>query len=72
MDIQDFEESLDEILNSKFKISYTKNGKIVIHTELRVNEDGEVVDFDPDEDVEDPDIDPDFESLEDDDIDDDE
>ena len=71
MDIQDFEESLDEILNSKFKISYAKNGKIVIHTELRVNEDGEVVDFDPGEEDEDPEIDSDFEPLEeDDDIDD--
>ncbi len=67
MDIQDLEEALDEILNSAFKISYAKNGKIVIYTELRANEDGEIVDFDPDEEDEDPDADPDFEPLEDDD-----
>ena len=64
MNIEDLEEALDDILPPGYQIDKDSNGRIVIHTNLVEDEDGELVDFDGD-DEEDPDFDPDFEPLED-------
>lgn len=66
MNIEELEEELEVILPAGFSIETDRNGEIVIRTGLRQDDDGELVDFDGEEDEdEDPDFDPDFEPLED-------
>lgn len=69
MNIEDLEEALQEILPPGFQIDTDNKGQLIIQTGLRQDDDGELVDFEPD-DEEDPDFDPDFEPLEDEDEDD--
>ncbi len=61
MNLEELEEVLSEVLPAGFQIETDKNGQIVILTHLHQDDDGELVDFDSDE--EDEDFDPDFESL---------
>ena len=61
--IEELEEALEDILPAGFQIETDKNGRIIIFTNYRENEDGELVDIEDDE--VDPDADPDFEPLED-------
>ena len=65
MDLLELEEALQDIFSS-FSIETTKRGEIVIHTNLRQDDDGELVDMDEESD-EDMDFDPNFEPLEEDD-----
>lgn len=62
MNLEDLEEALEDVLPGGFQIETDKHGRVVIFTNLRQEEDGELVDLE--EDV-DPDADPDFEPLED-------
>lgn len=67
-ELQDLlEEALVDILPSGFHVETDKQGELVIHTCLSLDEDDEVVDFEsdeePEDDEEDPDFDPDFEPL---------
>jgi hypothetical protein len=71
MNMDDLEESLAEILPAGFQIETNRHGEVVIHTGLRQDDDGELVEIDDDTE-EDPDFDPDFEPLEDEDQDEDE
>ncbi len=64
MNLDELEESLAEILPTGFQIEVDKHGQLIVFTGLRKDDDGELIDFEPDED-DDPDFDPDFESLED-------
>lgn len=60
--IEELEEALEDVLPAGFSIETDKNGRIIIFTNYRENEDGELVDI---EDEVDPESDSDFESLED-------
>jgi len=72
MNLEDLEEALSEVIPSNFHISRDKHGQLVIMTSLCEDDDGDLVDFQPeDEEDEDEDYDHDFESL-DEDLDDDE
>jgi hypothetical protein len=64
MTLEDLEEALEEILPNGFEIDIDSNGQIIIHTGLTQDEDGDLVEFKGDEDEEDPDYDPDFQPLE--------
>lgn len=69
MNIEDLEEALDELFPERnFSIETDNHGQIVIYTGLKQEDDGELVTFDVEEDE---DFDPDTESLEDEDLDDD-
>jgi hypothetical protein len=70
MNIEDVEEALEELFPGGFQIETAKDGRVVIFLNYRQDEDGELIDIDEDE--IDPDADPDFEPLEDEDMDDDE
>lgn len=70
MNLEELEEALSEILPTGFTIETDKHGQIIICTGLCQEEDGELVDFEDDE--EDPDFDDEFEQLEDEDADEDE
>lgn len=68
MNIEDLEEALEDILPTGFRLEADKHGQLVIFTGLRQDDDGELVEFESEEDEEDeedPDVDPDFEPLED-------
>ena len=68
MNIEELEEALEELFPDRnWSIETDSHGQIVIYTGLKEEEDGELVLFDAEEDE---DFDPDTESLEDDDIDD--
>lgn len=69
MNLEELEEELENILPPGFSIETDSHGKVVIFTNLRLDEDGELVPFDGDEDEDDEDleVDPDFEPLEEDD-----
>lgn len=67
--MEELEEALNEILPSGFSIETDSHGQIIIFTGLAQEDDGELVDFEGDD--EDEESDPDFESLEDDDEEDD-
>jgi len=68
MNIEDLEEALDELFPERnFSIETDNHGQIVIYTGLKQEDDGELVPFDLEEDE---DFDPDTESLEDEDLDD--
>lgn len=67
MDLEDLQEALDEVFGpDEYSIEYLEeNGEIVIYTGLRENEDGDLISVLDEEDEEDPEADPDFEPLED-------
>lgn len=68
MNIEDLEEALDELFPERnFSIETDKHGQVVIYTGLKQEEDGELIPMDVEEDE---DFDPDTESLEDEDLDD--
>jgi len=67
MDIQELEEMLAEVLPIGFKLVTNKTGQIIVYTGMSLDEDGEVVDFESDDDDEDLEVDPDLEPLEEDD-----
>jgi hypothetical protein len=70
MNIEELEEALEELFPERnWSIETDSHGQIVIYTGLKEEEDGELVLFDSEED---DDFDPDTESLEDEDIDDEE
>lgn len=70
MNIEDLEEALDELFPDRnFSIETDSHGQLVIYTGLKQEDDGELVPFEVEEDE---DFDPDTESLEDEDIDDEE
>lgn len=58
MNLEDLEEALEEIFPNGFEIDTDEDGQIVICTGLMQDEDGDLVEFDPDEDD-----DVDFEDL---------
>lgn len=70
MIFEELEEALDEILPPGYSIETNKHGQIIILSNLRQDEDGELHNF-QDDDV-DADADPDFDPLEDEEIDEDE
>jgi hypothetical protein len=47
--IDDLEEALSEILPVGFQIETNKRGQIIILTNLRADDDGELIDFDSEE-----------------------
>lgn len=68
MNIEELEEALEELFPDRnWSIETDSHGQIVIFTGLKEEEDGELVLFDAEEDEE---LDPDTESLDDDDLDD--
>jgi len=69
MNIDELEEALDELFPGGFSIETNKHGQVIVFTNLKQDEDGELLPFDSEEDEE---IDPDLDPLEDDDIDDEE
>lgn len=70
--IEELEEALEDILPHGFHIELNSQGELIVHTCLSQDEDGELVPFDndedEDEDEDDEEDDPDFEPLEDDDL----
>jgi hypothetical protein len=64
MNIEELEEALEEILPAGFQIETDNHGQLIIYTGLSQDDDGELVDFEGEEDEEDPDFDPDFEPIE--------
>ena len=60
MDIEDLEEALAAILPPGFQIETNDLGQLVVYTGLSQDEDGELVDYEG-EDDEDSEADPDFE-----------
>jgi hypothetical protein len=71
MNIEELEEALDELFPAGFSIETDNHGQIVVYTGLKHSdsEEGDLVPFDAEEDE---DYDPDTESLEDEDLDDEE
>ena len=73
MNIEELEEALDELFPNGFSIEYDNHGQVVIYTGLKKQDDddgdGDLIPIDVEEDE---DLDPDVDSLEDDDIDDEE
>ena len=64
MNIEELEEGLAEIIGDFFTVDVDAEGQLIIYTGLQENEDGELVEFLSDEDLEeDLDIDPDQEAL---------
>lgn len=62
MNIEELEEALGDILPPGFQIEMDKHGQLIIYTGLTQDEDGEILDFESDED-EDPEFDSDVEPL---------
>ncbi len=69
MNIEELEEALEDILPPGFRIETNDHGQLIIFTGLAQDDDGDLVDFESDEE-EDLEVDPDFEPLEDEDEDD--
>ena len=66
MTLEDLEEALEEVLPHGFEVDVDNNGQIVIYTGLTQDEDGELVEFEgDDEDDEEDEEDSEFEPLED-------
>lgn len=63
MRVDELEEALSEILPTRFHISTDNKGQIIIYTGLSQDSDGELVDFEDEDEEEDDDFDPDFEPL---------
>lgn len=61
MNFEELEEALDDLLPPGFSIETDKHGQIIILTNLRQDEDGEL--FPVADDEVDPDFDPDFDPL---------
>jgi len=61
MNLEELEEALEEFLPAGFEIETNSKGQIVIYTNLKQDDDGELVSLDDYEE----DVDPDFERLED-------
>ena len=60
MNIEELEEALSDILeSSSFSVETDSHGQVIIYTGLSLDDNGELVDFEP------PDEDSDFELLED-------
>lgn len=70
MTLEDLEEALEEVLTNGFEIDVDSNGQIIIFTGLMQDEDGELVEFEGDDDDDEESEDSEFEPLEDDDEDD--
>lgn len=66
MTLEELEEALSDILPNGFSIEADSHGQIIVYTNLTEDEDGELIDFEG-EDDEDPDFDGDLEALKDDD-----
>jgi hypothetical protein len=68
MNLDDLEEMLAEVLPAGFSIETDNHGQLIVYTGLRVDDDGEIEDFEPeDDDGDGPDLDggdEDFEPLE--------
>jgi hypothetical protein len=68
MNLDDLQEMLAEVLPVGFQIETNNKGQLIVYTGLRVDDDGEIEDFEPDdEDVDGPDLgggDEDYEPLE--------
>jgi hypothetical protein len=59
--IEELEEALVDVLGDGFRIDEDNQGQLVIFTGLREDDDGELVEYIDDEDLEeDPDLDPDM------------
>ena len=63
MTLEDLEEALQEILPTGFEIDVATNGQIIIYTGLSQDDDGQLVEFEYDEDEDDEEFDPDMEYL---------
>lgn len=61
MNMQDLEEALSEILPIGFRLEKNRRGQVIIYTNLMMDEDGELIDYENDE--EEIEIDHDFEPL---------
>ena len=73
MTLDDLEEALADILPAGFSIEKNKHGEVIIFTGLSLDDDGELDDFESDDEDEDPDLsDEGFEPLEDENLDEDE
>jgi hypothetical protein len=70
MNFEELEEALDDILPPGYSIETNKHGQIIILSNLRQDEDGELHTFQDDE--VDPDADPDFDPLDDEELEEDE
>lgn len=68
MTYEELEEALQDILGNGYQIDKDNHGQIIIYTGLREEDDGELVEFESDDD--DDDFDPEFEPLDDEDEDD--
>ncbi len=68
MTYEELEEALQDILGNGFQIDKDNHGQIIIYTGLCEEDDGELVEFESDD--EDEDFDPEFEPLDDEDEDD--
>ena len=55
MTLEDLEEALEDILPNGFEIDMDDNGQLIIYTGLTQDEDGELVEFEGDEDEDDED-----------------
>lgn len=68
MTLDDLEEALADILPAGFQVETDNHGQVIIYTGLSLDDDGELVDFEPSDDDEDEDLDLDdeegFERLE--------
>lgn len=64
--LEDLEEALEELLPNGFEIDVDNNGQIIIYTGLAQDEDGDLIEYEGDEDEDEEDSDeedPDFEQL---------
>lgn len=62
--IEELEEALVDVLGDGFRIDEDSHGQLVVYTGLREDDEGELVEYIDDEDLEeDPDLDPDAETL---------
>jgi hypothetical protein len=68
MNIEELEEALDELFPAGFAIEADKHGQLIVYTGLTQDEDGELSSMDTEEDE---DFDPDSESLDDEELDED-
>jgi hypothetical protein len=67
LNMDDLEEALTEILPTGFQIETDNHGQIIVYTGLHLNDDGELEDYEPSDDEDAPEVDEDFEPLEEDD-----
>jgi hypothetical protein len=65
--LEELEEALGDILPPGFSIETDSHGQLIIFTGLSSDDDGELIDFEDDEEDDAPDLDEDVESLDDDD-----